>query len=218
MIFRNEPWLIEAFRRGRRDALEAVYRHYVCNVERYLLALARTNGPGEMAQAAAISDLLQEVFTRAFAEGQRQAYDGLRPYGPYLLGIARNCFLDMRRAAAREVLKTPQDVGQDLDIIESPPIAWSEPRIAEILGSFLAAAPAAVRAVCEQRFVLGRSQEEVASSLGLSRKEVRTAEDSLRRGLRKALARAGVSLGETRLLLESGDVMRVGSPMSSRGR
>jgi len=44
--------------------------------------------------------------------------------------------------------------------------------------------------------VLGRSQVDASAALGVSRGAMRNREDHLRNGLRKALARAGISLRE----------------------
>jgi RNA polymerase sigma-70 factor, ECF subfamily len=190
-----------AYRRGERSALEQIYRGHVRVVERYLLALARESGADELAQANVIADLIQEVFVRAFSARGREGYDGVRAIGGYLLGIARNCFFDLRRAGRREVLKDPAEVQVALEALEARPATWSEPLVSTVLATFLAGLPAATRAVCEQRFVLGRSQDEVADATGLSRKQLRTAEKHLRVGLRKALAHAGISLSEVRMIV-----------------
>jgi hypothetical protein len=46
--------------------------------------------------------------------------------------------------------------------------------------------------VYRQRFVLGHSQDEASAALGLSRRQLRTAEQRLRNGLRRALLLAGL--------------------------
>ena len=46
-------------------------------------------------------DLVQEVFLRAFDERARLGYDGLRPYRPYLLRIAKNLRIDTARRDGR---------------------------------------------------------------------------------------------------------------------
>jgi RNA polymerase sigma-70 factor (ECF subfamily) len=185
------------FRRGRREAFEEVYRAYVLTVERYLTGLAR--GAGEMAQASAISDLVQEVFVRAFAAKGRQGYDGLRPYGAFLLGIARNCFFDARRARGWEVLQAPEKMPIDLEGEEPP--CWSDPGVSRVLATFLAELPSTLQKICEGRFVLGQSQEEVSAALDLSRKQLRTAEKHLRRDIRRAFVHAGISPRELHLMV-----------------
>jgi RNA polymerase sigma factor (sigma-70 family) len=48
---------------------------------------------------AAQLDAVQEVFVRAFGPAARSGFDGLRPYRPYLLTIARNLRIDALRRA-----------------------------------------------------------------------------------------------------------------------
>jgi DNA-directed RNA polymerase specialized sigma24 family protein len=87
-VFGEDPELLRAYREGRREALERVYRHYVRIVERYLRAFARTARDATLREPDAIADLLQEVFVRAFSAGARKGYDGQRDFGPYLTTIA----------------------------------------------------------------------------------------------------------------------------------
>jgi RNA polymerase sigma factor (sigma-70 family) len=197
-LFRERPELLVAFRDGRRDALECVYRTYVRSVEQHLRGLARARGRTELAQASAIADFLQDVFIRAFSPPARRGYDGLRPYGPYLMTIARNRFIDALRAGDRETSKDLDDLPLDLAEMAVEPRAFWEPRVLAVLAVYLDALPGVMRQVCEQRFVLGRSQDEVSAALGLSRRSLRTAEARLRDGLRTALVRAGISLQELR--------------------
>jgi hypothetical protein len=46
--------------------------------------------------------------------------------------------------------------------------------------------------VHEQRYVLGRSQNEAAVALGTTRQKLRTGETKIRQGLERALRRAGL--------------------------
>jgi DNA-directed RNA polymerase specialized sigma24 family protein len=61
-----------------------------------------------------------------------------------------------------------------------------------VLESYLQELADPEKRVYEARFVLGRSQESACVALGLSRRSLRTAENRLRKGLRKALFMAGV--------------------------
>jgi RNA polymerase sigma factor (sigma-70 family) len=195
MFFLEHPELLGPFREGRRDVLDQVYRAYVRPVERYLRALAR-GGAEDLGQPSAISDLLQNVFVKAFSADARCVYDGLRQYAPYLSVLARNCFVDALRARRREVLKAPDDMPAGLDAPE-PAGAW-EPEVMAVLNAYLGGLPAPLRGIYQQRFVLGRSQDVAAATLGLSRRGVRTVEEKLRKGLRKALVRAGISPNDLR--------------------
>jgi RNA polymerase sigma factor (sigma-70 family) len=197
-IFRNQPTLLNSFRRGERVALESVYRAYVRSVERYLRVLAGRSGAGELRQSSAIADLLQEVFVRAFSVAGRKGYDGNRPYTPYLTTIARNCFIDAQRTRGREVPTSPDDLSLAVDDRAELDPGWCDPKTAAVVTAFVRNLGPKLKGVYEQRFVLGHSQEVASSELGQSRRSIRTAENRLRVGLRKALVRAGISLRELR--------------------
>src|SRR5581483_3924105 len=190
-LLRDDPELLVAFREGRRDALERVYRAYVQSVDRLTRALVRAHGRrGEQAQESAAADLLQEVFIRAFSPAARHAYDGQRDFEPYLATIARNCFIDIVRAEQREAQKSLRELSL---VVEEPfedPDAGQDPRVMAVLAAYVAALPRDVAGVYEQRFVRGQSQSETSAVLGVSRRFVRTMEGRLRRGLRRALVRA----------------------------
>ena len=193
-FFANNPELVAPFRAGEREALEKVYRAHVRGVERYMHSLSRRAGGWELVQTAALADLLQDIFIRAFSVQARQAYDGVRDYQRYLNTIAYHCFIDVLRSRGREVFKATEDLGPD-DIPSCDPEPCSDPRVRLVLTEYLARLPPQLKGVYEQRFVLGRSQHEASSALRLTRRQLRTAEEHLRSGLRRALQSAGVSAG-----------------------
>jgi RNA polymerase sigma factor (sigma-70 family) len=197
-IFKADHALLVAYREGRRDALERVYRHYCRTVEKYARSLARSTGSSELAQPGFIADLVQEVFIHAFSSSARRSYDGQRDFGPYLATITRNCFIDAQRARGREVLIRDEDLALMIDSSADHEEHWCDPKIAAVLGTYVSELPPAVRAIYERRFVLGQSQEEACAALSLSRRALRTGEKRLRTGLRKALVRAGISSSEYR--------------------
>jgi RNA polymerase sigma factor (sigma-70 family) len=189
-LFHDVPGLLVAFREGKPEALSTVYRHYVRSVDGYLRALARRAGTPDLCQVSAVADLLQEVFIRAFSSNARLAYDGLRDFGPYLNTIARNCFIDTLRKRRIEVplgieeLEAEESKSGDLDDYD--------PKIVAVLETYLRQLSDPEKRVYELRFELGRSQEAACEVLGMSRRSLRTSEERLRKGLRKALFMAGV--------------------------
>ena len=197
-LFREEPELLRGFREGRPDVLERVYRTYVRAVDRYIRSQARAIGHPELAQASAVADIVQEVFMRAFSVGARAAYDGLREFGPYLSAIARNCVIDALRGRGREILKKPDELSLILADAPTEDEELVDPKVAAVLTRYVRELPRELAGVYEQRFVLGRSQVAASEGLGLSRRALRTAEARLRRGLRQALQRDGISLRELR--------------------
>jgi RNA polymerase sigma factor (sigma-70 family) len=189
-LFQAVPGLLVAFREGKSDALSTVYRHYVRSVDVYLRALARRSGTPDLCQASAIADLLQEVFIRAFSPNARLAYDGLRDFGPYLNTIARNCFIDTLRKRRIEVPLGIEEL--HADEATDGGLDDYDPKVVAVLEAYLQRLPDPEKRVYEMRFVIGRSQEAACEALGVSRRSLRTAEDRLRKGLRKALFMAGV--------------------------
>jgi len=189
-IFRDQPELIAPFREGSPRALEQVYRHYVRNIDAYLRILFRTVGEHRGSRLN-IADLVQEVFIRSFSASGRAAFDPGRPYGPYLRAIARNCFIDAWRSERRDGLcmqvEWPEDVE---DHATQEPMA--DPAVCTIVSDYLRDLPPHLRGVYQQRYVLGHAQDVSCAALGITRRTLRTYEEHLKRGLRKALMMRGV--------------------------
>ncbi len=88
-----------------------VFRHYVNDVALVLrlgfrLGQTRVGGIGDVDRER---ELTQDVFIRAFAPRARLAFDGLSPYRPYLLQIARNLMIDQARAAGQNIQRVSDD-------------------------------------------------------------------------------------------------------------
>jgi RNA polymerase sigma-70 factor (ECF subfamily) len=190
-IFREQPELLAPFHRGERRALERVYRFYVRGLDAYLRALARAAACPELVQPSAVADLLQDTFVRAFAPAARESIDVERPFGPYVRAIARNLFIDQLRARGREA----QDLAQSLpELLTTPPESHgtADPRVSAVLQAYIGSLPDPLKGVYEQRFVFAHSQEDACAALGVSRRQLRTAEEHLKAGLRRALVHAGI--------------------------
>jgi RNA polymerase sigma-70 factor (ECF subfamily) len=195
-LFRDHPELLAPFREGQPSAVERVYRVYVRAVDKYIRAMARSRNIPELGQASAVSDLIQDAFIRAFSASARSSYDGLREYGPYLMMITRNCFVDAARARGREVLKTPQELASEMDDVIPSSRRSADPALMAVLHTYLDGLSHELKGVYEQRFVIGSSQDDASAALGISRRAVRTGEERLRAGLRRALQSAGIALRE----------------------
>jgi RNA polymerase sigma factor (sigma-70 family) len=206
-VFRDKPELLLAFRRGERAALEAVYKAYVDDVA-LLLRLGFVTGDDAKARVPGLRDrqllldALQEVFARAFQERARLSYDGLRPYRPFLLRIARNLRIDQLRTDGRERPLSTLGAGAEIDIDalierDQPLDAASSPQaerewqtLAERTQRYVEELDGEARTFVQLRFVDERSQEEVAALMGVSRRHVRTLEERIKAGLRRFLARS----------------------------
>ncbi len=197
--------LLDAFRRGERQALERVYRHYFDDV--YRLAshgFFTKNGlrvPAIVNESDRL-DLVQDIFIKAFGERARMSYDGLGPYRPFLMQLARNLRIDGLRRSGRELsesqFQTAEGDALNLDaLIESnrelpslapeDQLAWKQLR-AETL-NYLNSVDPECRQLVECRFVEELSQAETAKRLGTTRRRVRTLEAGVVQGLRRHLDR-----------------------------
>jgi RNA polymerase sigma factor (sigma-70 family) len=136
---------------------------------------------------------IQEVFRRAFEERARLAYDGINPYRPYLLRIARNLVINDLKA--KEPILFRFRAGQPIvlepaeeETVESLPAASKSPEdeaevreVAALVEAFKSRLDQRERGVFEQRFEKGLSAEKAGEELGLTRSQVRTTESKLRK-------------------------------------
>lgn len=201
MDLSSDRELLDAFRKGERDALQQVYRAHVAKVQQVITYGCNTGSgrvPGVGRERC--EDLVQEVFVKAFAERARQAYDGLRPYEPYLLQIARNLLVDRARRSGRELLATDDAEQEPLSPLEtSLERQMHFGRLREATVAFLASLSDEEQRFVELRFVQELSQYEVSSAMGLTRRRVRTLEKRAQEGLAAYLEQQGLRL---RSLLE----------------
>jgi RNA polymerase sigma-70 factor (ECF subfamily) len=192
---------LAAFRDGRRDVLERMYREHVAEVITFLrigfMYTANekpTRFPG-VRDSLELEALIQEVFTRAFDPRARLAYDGVRPYAAFVCGIARNLVLDQLRKNARhgEVLAAPEML-DTLPSVESNvdrELSADELRGRELVAGFLAAeCDERDRRLYHLRYERELSQVDAASAAGLTRIQVRRWEAKFRGRLLRFLKRS----------------------------
>jgi RNA polymerase sigma factor (sigma-70 family) len=198
-VFDGDSELLRRFRAGDREALSTVYWFYVDRVERALYRGLRLTPWDAARRSAEVDDLAQEVFVRAFAERVRYAHDATRPYGPFLMTVARNALVDLLRRSARERHMDPGQiellVGSDLptEHDESP---WADAKTMALVERYVAGLSEPEQRVYFQRYTCGRSQAQSAEELGLSRRQLRTLEARVRAGLSRVVARARLESGE----------------------
>lgn len=206
-VFENKRDLLDRFRSGDRQALAAVYEHYVDDVARLVrlgFTATTADGPVRIAGAPDIDaehEVLQETFVKAFAPAARLGFDGLRPYRPYLMRIAQNVMIDRLRRTRRDP-ERPVEVEDVLDRVGAAVIAadpgdslhWR--RLSTHAAAYIAGLDDEARRFVGLRFEDDLSQEEVAERLGVSRRRVRTLEDRVCRGLERALRERDLWPGE----------------------
>lgn len=175
--------LLAAFREGEREALERVYKHYVMEIAAYLKhGFTYTSGgtPRVFAGFRAPSELdaaVQEVFIRAFEPQTRMAYDGLRAYGGFLIGIARNvAFKEVERAAVRDRRTEPLEETTAEIAALGPEIedTLDARRARELVARFLTEqCDDRDRKLFRLRYDEGLAQEQAAREVGASRIQLR---------------------------------------------
>jgi RNA polymerase sigma-70 factor (ECF subfamily) len=187
--------LLQRFRSGERSALNEVYWAYVGDVEQLIrrgFALTRGVEIRGVGASSQLADLVQDVFVKAFSPSARTAYDGLRNYRPYLLTIARNVLIDWARRSNREISVDDSELEAMLaqEAPDEPP--QQDIQMMNVVEEYVSTLPPVARDVYRERYVHCRSQNEAAETLSLSRQQIRTWEARLRKGVVRALMRAGV--------------------------
>lgn len=192
--------LLDAFRAGDPDALTTVFNTHVddiARVARFGFALDERSYVRGIADVEEQRDVIQDVFVRAFSEKARAAYDGLRPYRPYLLRIAKNLMIDRARKIGRRPAKV--EASADMPSIDAlidrdapvpapeEDIDWNHQRA--IAKRYMASLSAELSHFVELRFVECLSQADVANALGVTRRRVRTLEKRTLAGLVRLLKR-----------------------------
>ena len=209
MPFHADRPLLDAFRKGETWALEQVYRHHfqaVATVVRWGFVSgsgSRINGVRSLHDQ---HDLIHDVFVRAFSDSARLGYDGLRPYGPYLLRIARNLLVDRARRSGREVTEPPPSGDEGAPPIHGELVAQPEAmgverreedldwrRLMECTRTYLSGEEPELVLVVRYRFEEGLPQRDVAQRMGISRNRVRALERQAIKRLRKRLKSLGLS-------------------------
>lgn len=200
--------LLEAFRAGDKHALRRVYEFYFDDVYRLsALGFVSNDGKriGRIEREADRLDFLQDVFVRAFSKQARESYDGLRPYRPFLLRIARNLRVDRARQQSREPSASPLLVDDSLRLDElidqnlalpnghdaESEAGWQ--RMLHETASIVGGLEQDLQELARLRFVDELSQADTAEKLGTTRRRVRTLEGRLMRAVRRGLSRVGLS-------------------------
>ena len=170
-MLESDRALLDGYRRGDRRALERIYRELSPVILRFLARLG--------VRALDLDAAHQEAFVRVFGEQARSRYDGLKPFRPYALGIARFAAIDLLRAQGK-VMANVVELDESLSDGETPEEAAATAEVQEQVRRFLDTLPPVDRAFAAARFMEGLSQEKAGEQCGLSRQEARTKETKLR--------------------------------------
>jgi len=194
---------LRRFRDGAPEVLGEVYRAHAERLARTLRAAAfRGRGFAHLKGALEVENTVLETFARAFEPRTRLAYDGVRPYAQFLMGIARNVLLEQSRTREVVVGLGPQDEGSTLDW-ESGVMGEGQDmeqqledrEVEELLVVFKQGLSEEERQLFELRFNEGLAQESAAERVGLTRIQVRRREKGLKQRLLGFLQERGYLQG-----------------------
>ena len=201
-------WVLQGFRAGDTRALTEVYRQHAPEIARQLRfgfsfeSAGRSHRFVGYGSGFELHDALHETFRRAFEPRARLAYDGLRPYGPYLKTIARNVVLRGFRGGRRRIVELDETSEPVADVdagFASPEAAVGRAQVQQLVQSFMAELDASERQLLAVRFIDGKSQRDAADELGIGRQQVRSREAKLRKRLIAYLKRHDAGLAATAL-------------------
>ncbi len=201
-VFENNRPLLDAFREGRPEALEKVYYAYFDQIER-LVRMGFTMGTGTRTRILGVTnpdekrDIIQEVFTRAFSLPARMAFDGLRPYKPYIFRIAKNLLVDRLRKKNKDFVLDPKSFPEDegpegrgdanLEPAVDPEDALHLQRLMKATREYVSTLSDELKLFIRLRFEEELSQREVSEKMNITRRRVRTLETKAQSGLKAYL-------------------------------
>jgi RNA polymerase sigma-70 factor (ECF subfamily) len=183
------PAIVDACRRGDREALRALYDAYKDRV--YSIALYFFHG-----DVAAASDVTQQVFLKLI--GGMSSYRGDSAFSTWLYRIVVNVCVDRSRRHRAEVAVTePAALDEVADTRMSHEALFARREAAQSVHDAIAALPPKLRIAILMRYVDELSYTDMAKALGCS---IGTVSSRLSRGhrlLARTLAplRPGVSKG-----------------------
>ena len=216
MLLAKDKELLEAYRRGAREAMDTVYRHYQHTVTAFLRrGFTFRSGQGHfyfrgIQDVSELQNAVQEVFRRAFEERARHSYNGVSSYANWILAIGRNMVINQfrNREVAFSNYISAKDVRGHLAVMDDEiteefsgvlygnqanqqDLAFEKDELKGLLHSFTAELNEEEQQLLVLRFAEGVGQEETAKALGSTRMKVRTAEARLRNRLRAYLRKSG---------------------------
>lgn len=194
---------LRRFRDGAPEVLSEVFRAHAERLARMLRAAAfQGRGFAHLRGALEVENAVLETFARAFEPRARLAYDGVRPYAAFLMGIARNVVLEQARSREVAVGLEPAGDAAALDwdsgmVGEGGDLAQEleDREVEALLRDFKEGLTPEERQLFDLRFTEGLAQESAAEKVGLTRIQVRRREKGLKQRLLGFLQERGYLQG-----------------------
>ncbi len=185
-LLSSDRALLEAFRRGEREALTRVFLRYADDVTRQVR--------GARVAEHEVESMVQDVFIKAFSPAARVSYDGLRPFGAWLNTITRHLVVDRARYDRRIDLRAPDDMPV-VTAVDDPRVDHDNKELQGTVESWKQTLTGDDRALFHVRYEEAHSLSQAATAMGWSEIRVRKHDTALRTTLLTALRRAGFLLG-----------------------
>lgn len=212
MEIKDNPQLLKRFKEGDKEVLTELYRAHVAAVSELLRRGFSFRSGTEFVRFSGFSaphqlqEMVQDTFIRAFRQQSREAYDGKRPFRPFLITISKNLVIDgFRREGVEKRLFVP--MGRLVGEGESPEDAASrmhgnEPaltpeeetirtQLKEVLAAFMETLDGVERQIVDEHLLGELSQRDMAEALGVDRNELRRRLKGIRERLLKHLKASG---------------------------
>ena len=160
----HENQLLARVRMGDQDAYAAIYQHYHCGLYQYILRFVKLPDLAE--------DLVHDVFLKLWEA--RQRIDPQRPVGAYLYRISRNhVFKTMTRISADRSLRLRLLMRFSRTPAMPEEERWQTKEYEKLLAMALSTLPPQRRKVFHLCREEGKSYEETATILSISRNAVK---------------------------------------------
>jgi len=194
--------LLDAWRRGESSAIARVYSEYLDQVTGLLKRGFSFMSGGQAIffkgydSAWDLECAVQDAFIAAFSERARQSYDGISPFGPYLLTIARNRVISQLRSDARELRRrTRLSAEQPDDPPPTPEELAIRAELEQLVLTFKQTLQPDQLAFFNRRYTDDHNLLETARLLGLTRMQARTLDRKVRQAFVRYLRERGYLQG-----------------------
>ncbi len=188
-IFREQPELLVPFKAGDEKVLTKIFQWSAPRLKGFF----KGRGVGSWFD---VEILVTETLEHAFRPQAREAYDGARVFWNWIAEIGRNVLFDHR---AKEKWRAHVDSLEGDDWDDQPGVPTISPLEIERLqvrweaSQYVEMLPDSDRRFVVLRFIEERPQEDVAGLLDVGRRQVRTQEAAILKGLRKHLRMKGLT-------------------------
>jgi RNA polymerase sigma-70 factor, ECF subfamily len=194
--------LLDAFRRGESKAIAKVYHAYVDQVAGMLRKGFSFMSGGQaiyfkgFPNAWDLECAVQDAFISAFSENARQSYDGINPFGPYLMTIARNRVISQLRSDMREYRRrNALSAEPPKEDYESPEQEVMRAELEQLVAEFEGSLTGDQASFFLRRYREDHNLLEAARLLGLTRMRARTLDKKVRQAFTKFLRDRGYVRG-----------------------